>query len=156
MKQNQNILYEWEYDDIKNRSSLWYIIALSIAISLIIWWFISGQYGLSIAVMLVSWIFFFLENNSEDRVRAVILDSGIKAQDAFYEFWKISAFRIAYEWDQAIFLRLNIQRKTSKIVTLRIDNSIAQDIRRILLWYIEESDREDIGILEKITHYLKL
>jgi hypothetical protein len=37
MSQNENQLYSWNYEDTKDRSPIWYIVALSIAIGLIIW-----------------------------------------------------------------------------------------------------------------------
>jgi len=37
MPTNQESIYEWNYEDSKNRSASWYMIALSVAIGLIIW-----------------------------------------------------------------------------------------------------------------------
>jgi len=39
-----DLLYLWSFDSKKNRSSLWYVIVLSIAIGLIIWGFLSKQF----------------------------------------------------------------------------------------------------------------
>jgi len=36
-EKSQNILMQWSYEDNKERSPIWYIIALSVAIGLIIW-----------------------------------------------------------------------------------------------------------------------
>ena len=41
-------------------------------------------------------------------------------------------------------------------MNIRIDNSIASQIRSILPNYIEENSRQEISLLEKITHLLKL
>jgi len=69
---DNNILYTWNYEDAKDRSPLWYVIALSVAIWLIIWWFLTRQYGMSIVIMLVWGFFYFLENNAEDDISVAI------------------------------------------------------------------------------------
>lgn len=53
MTTTQNILYTWTFEDNKDRSPLWYIIALACMIGLVIWGFVTGQYGMSIVVMLL-------------------------------------------------------------------------------------------------------
>lgn len=70
----QKVLYTWDYDDSRVRSSKWYIIALSLAIGLIIWGFATRQYGMSIVIMLLCGIAFFLENNAEDHIEVQITD----------------------------------------------------------------------------------
>jgi len=106
--------------------------------------------------MLISGFFFFLENNSDDEVSVIISDLWIKVQERFYDYSKIELFQLVYQWDQAIFLRLFIKQKWISNVSLRIDNSIANNVRTVLGWYIEEWNKQDISLTEKITNYLKL
>lgn len=54
MSEKQNTLFTWEFEDEKQRSPLWYMIALSIAVGLIIWGFLTRQYGMSIVIMLIT------------------------------------------------------------------------------------------------------
>ena len=155
-EKSQNILMQWSYEDNKERSPIWYIIALSVAIGLIIWWFFTRQYGMSIVVMLISWFFFFLENNTEDEVKVIISDQWIKVQSNFYDYAKINWFYLVYEGDQAIFLRVGVKKNGISTLSLRIDNSIAPEIRTILSNYIEESEKQELTLTEKILHFLKI
>jgi len=82
-------IYNWQYEDTKNRSPIWYVIALSVAVWLILWGFLTRQYGMSLVIMLVSGFFFFLENNSDENVRVDVSELGIKVQDHFYDYAKI-------------------------------------------------------------------
>jgi len=72
-----NILYSWKFDDKKNRSQLWYIIAFSVVIWLAVWWFLTKQYGMSFIILLLSGLILFVENNSEDSVEVQISDMWI-------------------------------------------------------------------------------
>lgn len=156
MTSKSNILYAWTYEDIKNRSPLWYMIALSVAIWLIIWGFVTKQYGMSVVVMLVIGFFYFLENNSEDQVSVEITDLGVRVQNIFYDYSRISSYGIVYNQDQAIYLRLHLKKRWVGFANLRIDNSSAADLRSILPNFIEENPKQEISLLEKITHFLQL
>jgi len=156
MDKANNILYSWDYEDTKDRSAIWYIIALSIAIWLIIWWFLTRQYGMSIVIMLVGGVFYFLENNAEDSVTVHITELGISVQDNFYDYSKIGWFSLIYNWENAIFLRLLIKKRGISILNIKVDNAIARDIRSILWKYIEENEKQEISLTEKIMHLLKL
>jgi hypothetical protein len=156
MAEKQNILFEWNYEDNKNRSPAWYIIAFSLALALIIWGFLSRQYGLSIAVMLVSGIFFFLENNQEDTVQVALSDQGVQVQNHFYDYGKIAWFSLVYHGNQAVYLRMSVKKASTPIISIRIDNTIAQNVRGLLAGYIEETEKQEVSLLEKITHFLKL
>ncbi len=156
MSKKQNILYYWKFEDKKNRSPLWYMIALSIAIGLIVWGFITRQYGMSIVIMLIVGFFYFLENNAEDEIQVEITDLGVRIQNIFYDYSRISSYSIIYNWNQAIYLRLHLKKRGITFVNLHIDNTIAWEVRTILPNFIEENAKQEITFLEKLTHFLKL
>lgn len=156
MAENTRILYSWNYEDTKNRSPFWYVAALSIAIGFIIWWFLTRQYGMSIVIMLIWGFFYFLENNSEDEVQVRVSELWISVQDNFYDYSKISWFSLVYQWENAVFLRLLIKKRGLSILNIKIDNTIAKNIRPILASYIEENEKQEISFGEKIMQLLKL
>lgn len=156
MTETSTSLYHWQYEDSKDRSPLWYMIALSIAVGLIIWGFLTKQYGMSLVIMLVVGFFFFVENNSEDTVHVELTDLGIKVQDMFYDYSRISSFSIMYHGDSAFYLRLHLKKKGVRFANLRVDNAISANIRPILIEYVEENPKGEISFLEKIAHLLKL
>jgi len=153
---NKQTLYTWKYEDTKNRSPIWYIVALSVAIGLIIWWFLTRQYWMSLVIMLVSWFFFFLENNSEDEVSVEISDLGILVQEKFYDYAKIAAFSIIYDGSRAVYLKLYVKKSRIWFVNLSLDNNTASNIRPILTNFVQESEKQEITLSEKIIHFLKL
>jgi len=156
MASTQNILYAWQFEDTKHRSPTWYILALAIVIWLVIWWVLTRQYGMSIVVMLWVWFFYFLENNSEDTVRVVITELGIWVQDNFYDYSRIASYSLVYDGSTAIYLRLKLKKKWISFANISIDNATATELRSILPNYIEESDKQELTAVEKISHYLKI
>lgn len=156
MSQEQNILYTWDYEDAKSRWSLWYIIALSIAIWLIIWWIFTRQYWMSIVIMLIAGFFFYIENNSEDYVKVDVTELGINVQDIFYDYSRITWYSFIYDGSMAVYLRLQLKNKWIWYVNMRVDNSITTELQKILPNFIEEWGQQEISYIEKIIHKLKL
>lgn len=89
-------LYSWTFDDKKNRSPFWYIIAISVVIGLAIWGFLTKQYGMSFIVLLVAGVAFFVENNSEDHITVNVNNLGIKVSEKFYDFSRITGYAMMY------------------------------------------------------------
>ena len=156
MSKTQTSLYNWNYIDEKNRSPVWYMVALSIAIGFVIWGFFTKQYGMSIVIMIITGLFFFIENNSDNEVRIDITELGVKVQEQFYDYARISAYSIVYHGDQAIYLRLYLKKRGITTANLRIDNEIANHIQSFLPHYVEENEKQEITLLERIIHILKI
>lgn len=151
-----NILYSWEFEDTKDRWAYWYIIALSIVIWIAIWWFITRQYGMSFVVLFISWLFYFIENNSDDIVKVTLTDLWIQIWANFYEYAKISNYSYIYDNGTPIFLRLNINKIGLKNIDLNIDQNIIQELKNILSNYIEEDTKWELSVMERLIHKLKL
>lgn len=153
---SNNIIYNWKFEDKKNRWTMWYIIALSIVIWLSIWWFLTKQYWMSFIVLLIAWLTYFVENNSEDEIEVIISDLGLKIWSNFYDFSKIDSYSFIYNWENAVFLRLNMNKKWLKTIDLIINNWIASELKWILVNYIEENPKWEMKFGEKIISLLKL
>lgn len=150
------MLYSWKFTDIKERGQLWYIIVLSIIIWLVIWWFITKQYWMSFVIILLTGIIFYTENNSSDEINIKITELWIKIEMNFYDFSKIDSFTLIYEWENAVLLRLQLNKKWIKIIDLKIDNTVALKLKEILPNFIKENKKEDLSLIEKIIRILKI
>lgn len=149
-------IYSWEFEDNKNRSSLWYIIALSIVLWLSIWWFFTKQYWMSFIILLIAGLVYFVENNSEDVVEVSINELWVKIAWLFYDFKSIESFWIVYKWEEAILLRLNLNKRWIRNIDVKVDNNIVNDIKMTLWNYIEETPKIELSFSEKMIQLLKL
>lgn len=150
------ILYEWSFEDKKNRWTLWYIIALSAVIWFSIWWFLTKQYGMSFIILLIAWLFYFVENNSEDTVKVKINDLWINIAWAFYDFKSIENYWIVYKWDSPILLRLNLNKKWIRYIDVKINSKLIHEIKSVLSDYLEETAKVELTVSEKFIKLLKL
>lgn len=149
-------IYAWNFPDVKDRGSLWYIIALSIVIGLVIWWFLTKQYGMSFILLLITGIAYFVENNSDDEVWVEITELWIRVGWTFYDFSRIPSYAFIYDGDNSIFLRLNLAKKWIKQIDLKVDNKITGELKQILPNFIEENPKQDLSFIERMIHLLKL
>jgi len=151
-----NTIYNWSFSNDKNRWSLWYIIALSVVIWLVIWWFLTSQYVMSFLFILITWVSFFIDNNSRETTDVFITDLWIKINNTFFDFSKISSYSILYEWDNAILLRLNLIKKWVRFLDLKINSDIALNLKNILPNYIAEDEMWELSFIDKMIRILKL
>lgn len=151
-----NTIYSWKFEDKKNRWASWYTIALSIVVWLAIWGFLTKQYWMSFIVLLVAWVFYFLENNSEDEVSVFLTDLWIQIGQSFYDYSKIENYTYIYDNSTPIYLRLSINRTGIKNIDLKISEKIVLDLKNILPNYIEENPKWELSFVEKMIERLKL
>jgi len=151
-----NTLYSWNFSSKKQRWTLWYTLVLSIVIWLVIWGFLTKQYGMSFLILLLTGLVYFVENNSADIVNVDINELWVKVWESFYDFSNISSFTLVYEWENAIFLRLNLTRKWLRYIDLNIDNDIALNAKEVLQNFVEENWKSDISFIDKLIKLLKL
>ncbi|MDP2090686.1 MAG: hypothetical protein Q8K30_03735 [Candidatus Gracilibacteria bacterium] len=154
-------IYEWEFDDSKDRGTLWYVIALSIVIGLSIWGFFTKQYGMSFIVLLIAGLVYFVDNNSEDYINVKISDSGIIISETNYNFQNIESYSIVYKGDKAVLLRIFLIKKGIKNIDVKIDDSKIDDskidnIKNVLNNYIKEASKIELSFTEKVIQMLKL
>lgn len=151
-----NYIYAWKFEDKKNRSQLWYIIALSVVIGLAIWGFLTKQYGMSFIVLLIAWLIFFVENNSEDEIEVKITETWIYIWENFYDYNLINSFSIWYLGESADIIRLYLNRKWIAILDLQLNNDIAEEIQSHLSQFIEDTWRIELTGTDKLIRFLKL
>lgn len=153
---SNEVIYNWGFSNDKNRWSLWYIIALSVIIWLVVWGFLTKQYVMSFLIILIAWVSFFVDNNSEENVQVSITNLWIKVNNMFYDFSKIEAYTLIYEWEDAVLLRLLLIKKWIRYIDLTIDSNIAVDLKQILPNFIAEDEKAELSFSDKLIRMLKL
>ncbi|MDQ7008913.1 MAG: hypothetical protein Q9M94_01325 [Candidatus Gracilibacteria bacterium] len=152
----KNMLYSWTFPDTKNRGQLWYSIVFSIIIGLVIWGFLTKQYGMSFIILLLSGLVFYIENNSSDTIAIEITELGMKVDEFFYDYSKIESYTLIYEGENAIICRLNLNKKGIKVMDLKIDNTVALELKGILPEFIKENEKEDFSFTDRMIRIMKL
>jgi hypothetical protein len=149
-------IFSWTFSTDKKRWQLWYITAGAIVIWFVLWGIISSLYIMSFVIILVTGLYIYVENNSEDEVEVIITSLWIKVDNNFYDYSKIRNFAVVYNRDQAQFLRLNLNIKWIKTLELKLDNSIAGEVTDIMHNYAEEDEKAEYTMMDKLIRLLKL
>ncbi|EKE29739.1 MAG: hypothetical protein ACD_2C00109G0003 [uncultured bacterium (gcode 4)] len=150
-------MFSWQITTKKEKWASWYMIALVVSVALIIWWYVTGLYAMSIVILLVIWVYILVENNSPDILMVEISENGIMIWDEFYDYPKIDAFSIMYSKNKAVSIRLRLRAKWFKSMDIPLENAPnSADVRAYLMNFINEDAKWEISWLESLTNYLKL
>ena len=152
----KDYIYTWSFSSKKERSSMWYIVALSIIIWLVIWWFLTKQYGMSFIILMITWFMYFIENNSEDIVEVFVWELWIKIWESFYDYSKIDSYYFLYDWEFSKIIRFNLNKKWIRVIDLNVDNNITLDLKNVLPKFLKESEKQEFSFSEKIIKLLNL
>jgi len=153
---SNNEIFSWSFSNDKGRGSMWYVIALSVIIGLVVWGFLTKQYVMSFLIILITGVTFFVENNSEENTHISITNLWIKVNNFFYDYSKITAFSLIYDGDQAVILRLQLVKKGIKYLDIMIDNEIVPVLKEILPNFLQEDEHGEFTFTDKIIRILKL
>lgn len=153
---NKEILYAWQYSDTKVRWKLWYTIAFSIVLWLVIWWLFTKQYWFSFVLILACWIYLFISNNSSEVINVELTENWLQVENSFYDFWRIDSYSIVYDWELAVLLRLKLNKKWSQDLELRVDNDIARILKTVLPNFLAENSDNELSASDKLINFLKL
>lgn len=152
----ENIIYSWNFSEQKNRWVFWYIIAISIVIWVVFWGILTWQYGLSIVMFLAVWVLFFIENNSSENVLVQLNSLWIQIGENFYDYTKIENFSIIYDKSNPIYCKLVLNKRWLKVINLKIDNKVWEDLKQILPNFIREEKNWELNFADKLIILLKL
>lgn len=152
----ENIIYSWNFSEQKNRWVFWYIIAISIVIWVVFWGILTWQYGLSIVMFLAAWVLFFIENNSSENVLVQLNSLWIQIGENFYDYTKIENFSIIYDKSNPIYCKLVLNKRWLKVINLKIDNKVWEDLKQILPNFIREEKNWELNFADKLIILLKL
>lgn len=152
----EDFIYSWKFSDKKERSTLWYILAVAIVIGIAIWWITTSQYGLTFIIILAAGVFFFVENNTSDEIEVFLNDVGIKIDSNFYEYSKIQSYSYVFVEENPVQIELLINKKWLKTTRLTVDKNIYSQLQMILPKFLEEWENLELSSSEKIINFLKL
>lgn len=152
----ENIIYSWNFSEQKNRWAFWYIIAISIVIWVVFWGILTWQYGLSIVMFLAAWVLFFIENNSSENVLVQLNSLWIQIWENFYDYTKIENFSIIYDKSNPIYCKLVLNKRWLKVINLKINNKVWEDLKQILPNFIREEKNWELNFADKLIILLKL
>lgn len=159
-KEKIGIKYSWEVEEYTyyERSKNWYIIAVTTALLLLLFSFLSGNFLFSMIVIIFSLIIILHDGRKPDMVLVELTSDGVQIGRKQVLFEELSNFSIVYKPKSDIKnLYFEYKNSLKQRISIPLKNVDPLQIRNFLLKYIPE-DLERIGIpaSEALAKILKL
>lgn len=114
------------------------------------------MYIMSFVIVLLSWVYFFAENNAQDNIDVSVYDAWIDIWWSFYDYSRVEGYHIVYRKNNPVFLRLKIKIKALNIIDLPINSQVLSEIWEWLSYFVEDKWKIETTALEDLISYLKI
>lgn len=160
LKEAGNVLHTWEIEEYEEyeRSKMWYIIAISTALVLMLSAFFTANFLLAVIIIITSLVVFLRHGQAPDLVNFHITDEGAVIGKIFYDYDEIKDFSIVYKPShdvRQLYFEFNSALKHRLSIPLK--NNDPLPIRENLLKYLpEDLERTERPFSEELSRLLRL
>lgn len=153
-------LFSWKVMEREHyqHSRQWMLVFGSIALGLLIFAVLTGNYMFALVILIVCFIIVFNEHEEPGKLEFVIGTEGIMLGDKFYDYDEFKSFSVLYKPAQdlkALYFDFSSVWRRDLIIPLFDNNPLP--IRENLLKYLKEDlERTDESLDEVIGKLLKL
>ncbi|MBP9812499.1 hypothetical protein KBC86_03895 [Candidatus Gracilibacteria bacterium] len=150
-------MFTWQFSSSAGKPKGWYIIALVVVLSLVIYGIVIGLYLMSIVAFLFAGVYILMENNTIPVTRVDINDRMVRVNDTVYDMDKIDRFTLLSNDGNYVMLRLFIKKGIAPIIdipiTPEVDSAGLKEYLSTMLSYDADADwtRTD-----KLIHSMRL
>lgn len=144
-------MFEWTVSD-DQKTSNFYLIAATIGVALLIWGIFIGLYVLAVVVLLGIGLYVFIKNNSSDTTHIHLDEYGIQIDDRFFDYTSLDGYRLRYDDEVPVQIRLFIKVNNPLFRTRDIDLPHDLPAREIDLFLSDRLDKysdEKRGVFER-------
>lgn len=155
-----NKRFEWEIEEYTRheRTKQWYAIAISVALFLMLFSFLTGNFLFAVIIVITALVVILHDGSAPARVRVLLTSEGVSVGRKFYDYDEINDFTVIYKPQHGV---KNIYFEFKSVLRHRLSVPLLmQDplqIREFLLQYLEEDlDRTDQPLSEALAKIFKL
>jgi len=149
--------YSWAFETWFHRGKKWYMIAITLMLTLIIMSFLLWAYPLGILGILFVGVYLLYETNTPDMTQVDLTKNGVLINQELYSYGKIREFGIIRITEWPIILRIVVKNHMINNLDMFIDPKIDIDDMRLFLWsYIPENPQIRLSVIERLLLSLRL
>ena len=150
-------MFHWTTQTKREHSTTWYIVAGITVISLAIWGFLTQIYALSVVIVILAGVYLLIENNAPDTAEAIVNEDGVGIGGIFYDYGQIEGFGLVFDGPKAKFLQIILKKKGFQMIQIPFSQDVnPSELRAFLQIYLPESEKQEIGLSERIADRLGL
>ena len=152
--------FKWqvpEYDK-HARPKIWYIIASVLAVALLLFSIISGNFLFAIIIIISALVIILHDGKEPEKVDFVIYSEGIMIGKRFYDYDEIKNFSVIFKSSRGIKnLYFEFNGMVKPRLSIPLENMNPLQIREILLKYLKEDlERTNEPVSEGLAKLFKL
>ncbi len=152
--------FKWqvpEYDK-HARPKIWYIIASALAMVLLLFSIISGNFLFAIIIIISALVIILHDGKEPEKVDFIIYSEGIRIGKRFYDYDEIKNFSVIFKSSRDIKnLYFEFKGMVKPRLSIPLENMNPLQIRETLLKYIKEDlERTDRPVSEGLARLFKL
>ncbi len=149
--------YTWAFETRFHRGKKWYMIAITLILTLIVVSFLLGAYPLGIVGILFVGVYILYDINTPDMTRVDIHAGGVTINDDLYSYPKIQEFGIIRIIEWPTILRLVVKHAMINSLDVFVDPEIdIEEVRTFLSAFIPENPQIRFSIIERVLLGLRL
>jgi len=153
-------MFRWKVDEFEKhvRSKTWYISAISIALIMMLFSFMTANFLFAVIVVISSLVIILHEGRIPDKVTIVITKEGVLIGKRFYDYDDLKNFAIVYKPRMGTKnLYFEFKNMVRQRLSIPLENMDPLPIRENLLKYLPENlDRIDQPLSEQLARIFKL
>jgi type IV secretory pathway VirB3-like protein len=150
-------MFTWNFSTHKEHSASWYIMAIIVVLSLVVYGIVEGIYIMSVVSFLFAGVYILMENNSNPITRVDIDEAGIHVGGSFYDFSSLSSFAIVYVGDRAMYLRITPRKKLSTVIDITLTQDVNPvELKNWLATHLEEEKDVKFSNSDALIHLMRL
>lgn len=150
-------MFTWSFSTHKEHSASWYVVALIVVLSLVLYGIIEGIYLLSIVAFLFAGVYILMENNVSPVTHVEVNEIGIKVGGSFYEYSTLARFAVIYNEDIPVILRLTPLKKLATIIDIPLTQDVnAVELKNYLASFLEEQKDVSLSNSDVLIHAMRL
>lgn len=150
-------MFAWSFSTHKEHTPAWYMIAVVVVLSLVIYGIVEGIYIMSVVSFLFAGVYILMENNSSPITQVEVTSAGIKVDATFYDYGSLAKYAIVYVGEQPLYLRLTPHKKLSTIVDVPLTEDVdSVELRAYLGSHLEEEKDVKFSNSDALIHVMRL
>ena len=154
-----NILLSWDFPDrpTYQRGRLWYIVALIVGLSLLVYAIFTANFLFALLVLLFALVVYLNISAPPRQSSIYITEDGIVIGRQSYPFKNIQSFWFIYEPPTVKKLYLKTQSLLDAEIGVELEDINPNEVRTLLTKYVvEDLDKKDESLSEILSRLLKI
>ncbi|OGF28431.1 hypothetical protein A2331_03225 [Candidatus Falkowbacteria bacterium RIFOXYB2_FULL_34_18] len=153
-------LFEWEIDELKirERTKRWYIVAISFALLMLLFSFMTANFLFAVIIIITSLIIVLTDGKSGEKININITSIGVGVGKGFYEYDELKDFSIVYKPHLNVKnLYFEFKNVLRPRLSISLENMDPLTIRESLLKYLpEDLERTNRPLSEELASLFRL